>query len=342
MKAHRKFCEDLQSGFLFSNFALILFDRQSITNEFSNFIMYKRIFLLGVLATVVFVCRAQDWRDEVAPVDYSDSDEVMVDSMIGADSVWVDSLDSVAAGYEEPTRESLVKAGLPENAVPAKYYFDTYGAINMANAWKEENITTSALNDEEMVLDGVYYFFVSETNNKLSFDETRKPIEIWVYDDVSRKVRRIFQQSGTDLLKQEIMEINWNLDIKSQNSCSPVVVLSADEALYEDAEGIHTGNVVDVVDVQAGKVKILHGQKFIGFYKAESNELGEDGCYAKRYILTKTCDYKATKLAPVKSSDGEGPSGRATFSSRLNAFTIHGTLVGTINFPSEQIDLYEH
>ena len=239
----------------------------------------------------------------------------------------------------------LRKIGLPENAVPAKLYFENLYA-NTPRKMTEWDISKSSL----CGFDDEYFFFVEQLPT--SDDDLYACINLWMYDVEKDKVTKIFSQQDEKYKELLIEDIAWLLDkqtsfkdvvvkdtkqtIGVQNFTSkPVIVLKAE--IFTGFN--HSPRMTLLIYPDSKKVLTLEHQMFVCISHTLTNMLmAAEMDYAQDYIITTSTGFRSEKQ-PLKETEEYIIFNKQYLTPALHVYSAKGEKVGSISLPEDEVDM---
>ena len=233
--------------------------------------------------------------------------------------------------------------GLPMNAVPAVYYFNNVFNDNVRKP-DDQDVAGSFFE-----LDNSYCFFVQPQNRA---DEDYKHINIWMYDEATGRVKRVYSQDAThddDLFIYGIDYIadkncrdsvyhdaktNQNITMQVYHS-TPVLVMRSE--IYTGFN--HSIRVTLILDPLTGKTIRLDNEHFVSIMHTMTNMLMmAESDLAQDYIITTTAHFHS-ESANYRETDDFSVFDHQYLTPVVNFYTTRGELVNSVTLPEDKIDM---
>lgn len=241
--------------------------------------------------------------------------------------------------------DQLVKLGLPANAVPATFYFEHY-FFKQSVKPTEYDYEVSSFDCE----DNRYYLFVEPKGQTEEGSFTR--ISLWAYDSNKNSVKEVFNQINNEYEGLFIFGIDWVLDKQSsfkkhtiegtkqviemqEFNFKPVVVMNSEVWTGFN----HSREVVILLHLDSGKVKLLEDQRFVAISHTSTQALmAAEQDLAKDYIITTSTAYQDESI-DLEPNDEVSIYNKQWVTPIINIYDTDGTLVSSQTLKKQQIDM---
>ena len=236
--------------------------------------------------------------------------------------------------------------GLPKDAYPVAFYGEDSIPYNeLDDARKREFLNKSCLVNGIQDF-GSFYFFIQPIAG--SEDECTSFYNLWMYNEATKKISKIFSHHVGQYEEMEIDAVYWNYDIQSKDEtyktssgsngvtrkkiATPVVVISARNVPMTP----HPIYLTVILNPLTNNVKVIE-EKFISFMSVNDSGLPvAEQELTRKVILTTTTKSSSTDLPAPNDADF---AVRNILYPSLNAYSTTGNLIGTISLPHEEIDV---
>lgn len=247
-------------------------------------------------------------------------------------------------------KQELIKLGLPQDAVPAEYFFENNNMLEVgekgAVSYTQNDINASSI----IGIDGEYAFFVKPVKSKMDNDFTR--IQVWMYSDKTEKVSMVFDQRDNEYEGLLVSSIGFMLDKKSsfkphvtsdthktinvqEYTDSPVIVMGS-----EEFNGFgHAPRVTLIVLPDTKEVKRIDGEQFVSIMHTKTNMLMmAEQDKAQDYILTTSTDVREEEV-PLNGTADFITCTKQFLTPVLHIYTATGELVKSVELPEDEVDM---
>ena len=247
-------------------------------------------------------------------------------------------------------KQELLKLGLPQDAVPAKYFFETTDMVDV-----EANNTASYSQDDINVssiwgIEGEYAFFVKPVKSKMDNDFVR--IQLWMYSDKTKKLSMVFDQRDSEYEGLLVSAIGMMIDKKpsfkkhvtsdtkrtlnvQEYTDAPVIVLGSEE--YNGFG--HAPRVTLIVLPETKEVKRIDGEQFVSIMHTKTNMLMmAEQDKAQDYILTTSTDVREEEV-PLNGTEDFTIFSKQFLTPVLHIYTATGKLVKSVELPEDEVDM---
>ena len=257
---------------------------------------------------------------------------------------------SVVVAANAIDKQKLVKMGLPQDAVPAKYFFETTNMVdvgaNNAGTYDQDDINVSSI----WGIDGEYAFFVKPVTSKMDNDFVR--IQVWMYSEKTNKVSMVFDQRNSEYEGLLVSAIGMMLDKKpsfkkhvtsdthstmnvQEYTDAPVIVLGSEE--YNGFS--HAPRVTLIILPETKEVNRIDGEQFVSIMHTKTNMLmTAEQDKAQDYILTTSTNVR-TEDVPLNGTEDFTIFTKQYLTPVLNIYTATGKLVKSVELLEDEVDM---
>ena len=236
--------------------------------------------------------------------------------------------------------------GLPKDAYPVAFYGqDSIPYNNLNDARKREYLNQSFLVSAIQDFDSFYFFIQPIAGSE---DEFSSFYNIWMYNESTKKLSKIFSHHVGTYTEMQIDGVFWNYDIqnydetyktsssskgvKHKKIVTPVVVIAARNVSMTP----HPIYLTVILNPVTNKEKVME-EKFISFMGINDSSLPvAEQELARKVILTTTSSISSKDIPAPKDADFAVRNFIYPF---LNAYSTTGNRIGTIELPHEEIDV---
>ena len=247
-------------------------------------------------------------------------------------------------------KQELVKLGLPQDAVPANYFFENTSMLDVGEkgvvSYGQNEINASSI----WGIDGEYAFFIRPVTSKM--DEDFQRIQIWMYEAETKKVSMVFSQLDNEYEGLLVSAIGYMIDKKAsykshvtsdthqtiklqEYTSSPVIVLGS-----EEFNGFsHAPRVTLIILPDTKEVKRIDGEQFVSIMHTKTNMLmSAEQDKAQDYILTTSTDIRDEEV-PLNGTEDFITSTKQFLTPILHVYTARGELVNSLTLPEDEVDM---
>lgn len=239
----------------------------------------------------------------------------------------------------------LAKAGLPANAVPAKFYFEQL-FLNQGLKPTNADYEVSSIECE-----GNKYYLFAQPKGETE-EGTFSRISLWIYDTNNHSAKEVFKQVNNEYDGLFILGIDWLFNkqctIKNQTIKATKQVIETQEFTFKPVIVMqseiwtgfnHSREVVILLHLDSGKIKLLEDQRFVAVSHTSTQALmGAEQDLAQDYIITTSTAYQSESI-DLKDNEEVTIYNKQWITPIISIFDTDGTLVSSQELKKQQINM---
>lgn len=236
--------------------------------------------------------------------------------------------------------------GLPKDAYPVAFYGeDSIPYNNLNDVQKREYLDKSNLVSGIQDFDSFCFFIQPIAGSE---DEFSSFYNIWMYNEATKKISKIFSHHIGEYSEMQIDGVYWSYDIQDNDeiyktssgskgvmhhkTATPVVVIAARNIPMTP----HPIYLTVILNPLIKKEKVIE-EKFISFMSINDSSLPvAEQELSRKVILTTTTTTSSKEIPAPKDADF---AVRNILYPSLNAYSTTGNSIGTLSLPHEEIDV---